>query len=209
MNKLTFLFLLSAVASPLYAGERFSVSSIQTLKMNGIERQTLDYSCGAAALSILLTHYFEDSLSEEDILADMIYRQSKDELIETAREGFSLLHLKQSAQRLGYNVEGVRLTLSQAKILRGPVIILLRGSGLNHFVVLKGITEGRAFISDPSRGHYRIPTFKLMEKWRGETLVLGRDNFGLPIEHGMSLPSSDFDAPERQTVRALRNIPIH
>lgn len=188
-------------------GERIKVKSAKQLKMEGVQRQTLDYSCGAASLAILLQHYFGESYSEEELLTDITLRLSPEELKERVTQGFSMLDLKRAAARLGFSAEGVMLPSEAVSALKGPVIILLRREGLNHFVVLKGESGGRAFLVDPARGHLRMPLYAFFEQWRGEALIVGRDGFGLPIWHALSPPTGRAVAPEAETVRALQYIP--
>lgn len=183
------------------------LTPLNKLKMQGIKRQTLDYSCGAAALALLLKNYFEDDREEEVILKDIVYRLTEEETFDRETKGFSMLDLRNAAQRLGYSADGVMLPPKAAMVLKGPVIILLRKNELNHFVVLKGITQGRAFISDPARGHFRMPLYDLFAQWKGETLILGREGFGLPKEHDLSLPHGNATAPEREVVRMLQRTP--
>jgi len=78
---------------------------------------------------------------------------------------------------------------------------------LNHFVFLKGVAQGRAFIADPAHGHFRMPLYEFFSQWDGETLILGRDGFGLPKEHGLSIPQGGGVASERKVVRALQYAP--
>lgn len=202
---LAFMFALTimANASPFQAPRSFVA-----LRMANIDRQTLDYSCGAASLTILLNLYFGETLSEQDVLADMVARLTNEQAMERTTQGFSLLDLKTTAQRLGYLAEGVMLPRQALALLKGPVIILLRQKTLNHFVVLKGISNGSALVADPARGHIRMPLFELFEQWQGETLALGRDHFGLPSEHGLRLPSRRLIASERETVRTMQRTPV-
>jgi len=185
----------------------FKLTPMNQIKMKGIQRQTLDYSCGAAALSLLLKNYFEDDREEEVLLKDITYRLSEEEILDRMVKGFSMLDLKNTAQRLGYIVDGVLLPQEIVTELKGPVIILLRKNDLNHFVVLKKVTQGRAFIADPARGHLRLPLYELFAQWKGEALILGREGFGLPNQHGLSIPKGGAVAPEREVVRALQRIP--
>lgn len=201
-------FLAQFAPCALLANENPRLRSMSYLQMDGLARQTLDYSCGAAALAFLLKNYFDDKWEEREILADIVFRLSDDELQEKQRFGFSMLDLKQSAERLGYVAEGVSLSKDAAQALKGPVIILLRREKSNHFVVLKGIKQGRAFLADPSRGHVRVPAYELFREWKGEALVLGRQGFGLPDHHGLSLPKGGHVAPERDVVRNMQRIPI-
>lgn len=184
------------------------LTPLNKLQMQGIKRQTLDYSCGAAALSILMTHYFGDKYKEETLLADIIFRLSQDEIQKRMADGFSMLDLKRTAQGLGYSAEGVVLPQEALAALKGPTIILLQRKEVNHFVVLKGVFEGRAFIADPTRGHLRIPLYELLQQWHGEALILGREGFGLPEQHGLALPQRNGAAPESDVVRSLQSIHI-
>lgn len=195
-------------SSNTYAQEAyFKLTPLSELKMAGIERQTLDYSCGAAALSILLKDYFQDDRDEHTILSDIVYRLSEEERVDRITKGFSMLDLKNTSQRLGYFADGIILPRKSVAAIVDPVIILLKNNELNHFVVLKGVTQGRAFIADPARGHLRMPLFELFSQWGGETLILGRLGFGLPKKHGLSLPQGNSVAPEREVVRTLQQTP--
>lgn len=185
------------------------IKSVSELKMSGIERQTKDYSCGAAALSILLTLYFEDNIEEMDILSDIVYRLNKEQTVESMTKGFSMFDLKMAAERLGYMASGIKLSAESASKLKGPIIILLKDEGFNHFVILKGITQGRAFITDPAKGHYRIQVYELLKMWQGESLIVGFDDFGLPRSHGLNYPSDVGVAPEVHTVRALQHTSLN
>ncbi len=197
-----------SLCSP-YAAGLGELSSMRQRQMQQIERQTLDYSCGAAALAILLRLYFGQEIEEQDVLADLITRLPRDELADRIKAGFSMLDLKRSAQRLGYAAEGAMLTPEQATRLQGPVILLLHRGTLKHFVVLKGVREGRALLADSVRGHVRLPWHELLQEWHGETLIVGRAGFGLPHDHPLGLPASDGLAPERDSVRALRHLPLN
>lgn len=203
------IWALLLITAPAYADSTPRLTSMRQLQMRDIERQTLDYSCGAAALAILLRGYFNESISEEDVLTDLISRMPREELAERIKSGFSMLDLKLAAQRMGYTAAGTRLKMEQAILLKGPVIILLSRDELKHFVVLKGIVKGRAHLADSVRGHIRMPLHELREQWRGETLIIGRERFSLPASHALAIPSADAVAPEQETVRALRHLPLN
>ena len=206
--KLFFLLWFALISPKIFAEESyFKLRSFKELRMEGIKRQSKDYSCGAAALSILLNHYFEDIHDEQAILADIIYRLSDEENFDRMVEGFSMLDLKKTAERLGYCADGVFLDENSVTALKGPVIILLRKNSYQHFVVLKGVSQGRAFIADPAKGHLRIPLFELLSQWKGETLIIGREGFGLPTKHGLAIPEGNSVAPERVIVRVLQHAP--
>ncbi|MGY2224671.1 C39 family peptidase [Pseudomonas gingeri] len=183
-----------------------TLRSMSQLKVQGIQRQTLDYSCGAAALSLLLNRYLDDPVTEAQILADIVLRLPESERLERVTDGFSMLDLKSVAENLGYTADGVLLPPQAVHALKGPVIILLRRKQLNHFVVLKGVGQGRAFLADPARGHLRMPLHQLLREWQGETLMVSREGFGLPDQHPLGIPARHDLSPETDTVRILQGL---
>lgn len=200
------LFIASYVSEAV-GGPALKLQSVKDRQLQGIQRQTLDYSCGAASLAILLQQYFGDSFQEKSLLSDIVLRLSPEEMQERVTQGFSMLDLKQAAERLGYSAEGVMLPHEAVSALKGPVIVLLRRRDINHFVILKGAADGRAFLADPARGHMRMPLYAFFREWEGEALILGRNGFGLPTQHALAVPSGTGVAPERDTVRALQYAP--
>jgi predicted double-glycine peptidase len=184
----------------------FRIRSWTEMKRDNINMQTLDYSCGAAALSILLQRYFGDNTTEKEILADIMFRLQEEELADRMQDGFSMLDLKYASARLGYEAEGITLHEDQLSHLMGPVIILLRENDIQHFVVLKGISGNKAFITDPVRGNIRMPIFALMSQWNGETLVVDREGLGLLHDHNMKMPLPRDAAPEYDSYRAVMRL---
>ena len=183
------------------------LKSMQGLRFAGIERQTRDYSCGAASLALLLHGYFNDyAYDEATLLQDILVRLGPEEVKSRIADGFSMLDLKLLAMRLGYTAEGVKLPKQAIYQLPGPVIILLQKDTVKHFVVLKGASDGKAFIADPAAGHYRLPEYELFSLWQGEALVLGREDFGLPQDHALNIARSQNIASEKDSVRALKSI---
>lgn len=203
------LFYLGLFSDIAHADAGPKIKSLIQIQMSGIERQTLDYSCGAASLAILLRSYFDEPVDEKAVLADIVARLPKEQLTSKVIEGFSMLDLKRTAEHLGYSADGLMLDHDSVFLLEGPVIILLTRKKLNHFVVLKGVSQGKAFLADPTRGHIRIPLFELFEEWQGETLIVGRDHFGLPQHHRLRLPTRRHVAPELEALRSLRSIPVN
>ena len=86
------------------------------LKEQNIVMQGFDYSCGTGALATLLTYYFNDPVSEKDLLTDILANIPKDLIENRKKDGLSLLDLKQAAQRRGYQVLGARLKYSSLLI---------------------------------------------------------------------------------------------
>ena len=61
------------------------VKSFKEKKFDDIVRQTEDFSCGAAALATIMTHYFGQETSERDIL-NAVFLNSDEETKNSIRQ---------------------------------------------------------------------------------------------------------------------------
>jgi predicted double-glycine peptidase len=158
------------------------VHSFKDLRDGNIVKQKLDYSCGAASLATLLTYYFAQETSEQDILDLIIRDRSEEEIAVIKERGFSLFDLKFAAETLGYNASGFKMNINHLKKLTGPVIVYITPRGYQHFAVFKGIRGDRIYLADPTRGNIRLSVDKFLSIWNGVTFVLGNSS----IEEGIT-----------------------
>jgi len=176
-------------------------------------RQQYDFSCGSAALATLLTHHYQNPVSEEVVFRAM-YGSGDQAKIQL--RGFSLLDIKSYLERSGYEANGFEVTLDQLAEARTPAIVMIRENGYNHFVVVKGLREGKVLIGDPSSGtrilnradfeamwvdqivflissHQNVAQFNEMTDWRirlAAPVIEGISRVALP---GLMFPSrNDF-----------------
>lgn len=117
-------------------------------------RQQHDYSCGSAALATLLTHHYRHPVSEETVFKSM---WDKGDQAKISREGFSLLDIKRYLESTGYSADGYEAPLERLASVGIPSIVLIRDNGYNHFVVVRGIRDGKVAVADPSVGARVIP----------------------------------------------------
>jgi len=117
-------------------------------------RQQHDYSCGSAALATLLTHHYRHPVSEETVFKAM---WEKGDQAKISREGFSLLDIKRYLEGTGYSADGYEAPLERLASVGIPAIVLIRDNGYNHFVVVRGIQDGKVAVADPSVGARVIP----------------------------------------------------
>ena len=139
--------------------------SMRDLRDANVIKQRFDYSCGAAALATILRYGLGDNVGERQVLEQLFGLLSDQELQETLRQGFSLLHLQRVAQARGYRAEGFRLEPQFLSGLSGPVIVYIQPRGYRHFAVLRGIKDDRVFLADPSLGNIRLPMYRFLESW--------------------------------------------
>jgi predicted double-glycine peptidase len=177
--------------------------SLKELRDRYIVKQRFDYSCGAAALATLLTYYFGDETSEQDILKVMMDELSKDERQRKEWRGFSLLDLKRMAQAKGYRAAGFKLSIEQLTQLAAPVIVFVQPLGYAHFAVLRGIDRGRVFLADPARGNLRMSTSRFVSEWGGIVFVLGKAGEENIATYPLALPRPEYIQPELHSVDRL------
>ena len=168
---------------------------------HNLVKQQFDYSCGPAAMATLMTYYFEDEVTEREILLDIIQRLTESEFENRKKEGLSMLDMKKFAEHRGYQAVGIRLKASALPQLRGPVLVYLETADFKHFAILRGTREDRVFLADPARGNLRMSISHFLREWPGITLVLGKEGFGTPVDSPLAI---DYELPFRQELQAAR-----
>lgn len=141
------------------------ILTMKDIRNEGVVKQRWDISCGAAALSTLLTYDFKDKTPETDIVVWMLHRTDAARVKE--RHGFSLLDMKHFAQARGYTAEGFSdMSLKELASQRSAVIVPIRIKGFDHFVVVKGIVAGRVYLADPGFGNVTMTTDQFKHVWK-------------------------------------------
>lgn len=112
------------------------------LRDDSVVRQQLDYSCGAAALATLLSHYYGEPTTERQVLE----RQT-----EPRPATFSTL--ADLASAFGYHARGYALSLDTLRQLNLPVILYVEIEGNRHFSVLRRVDRDHVLLADPSMGN--------------------------------------------------------
>lgn len=171
------------------------------LKEQNIEMQEFDYSCGTGALATLLKYYFNNSVSEKELLLDILNHIPKELIESRKKDGLSLLDLKQVSERRGYQAFGVKLKNSSLLKLDRPILVYIETKDYKHFAVYKGFREDRIFLADPSRGNIRIPTDRFFKEWKGKlALILNKPGYKIK----KNLLKVDFDIPLRPELEVIK-----
>ena len=141
------------------------IRRLKEIRGEGVVRQRWDMSCGAAALSTVLTYDFKDDTSETAIVVWILHRVNPVQV--RSRGGFSLLDLKHFAQARGYSAEGFSgVTIDQLAEEKTSVITPIRFKGFDHFVVVKGVVGDRVVLVDPGFGNMTMKTNRFAEIWK-------------------------------------------
>ena len=159
------------VTVPAVSGGGFTVKvkSIKEARFSSTIRQQYDFSCGSASVATLLTYYYEDAVSEQDVFKAMfdIGDQSKIRAF-----GFSLLDIKNYLEVKGYKAAGFKISLGKLKEIGVPAIALINIRGYKHFVVIKGVSAKMVLLSDPAAGSRTVPRAEFESMWNGLSFII-------------------------------------
>jgi len=136
-------------------------------------RQQWDISCGAAALSTILTHDFHANRSELAVAISML--ANADPAVVRARGGFSLLDLKRYANAVGFVADGYGgMSLNDLEMAGAPAILPVRIRALDHFIVFRERIAGKVLIGDPAFGNLLLPERQFLDMWKSRIALLIR-----------------------------------
>lgn len=145
------------------------VISWRDIPFQTVKRQALDYSCGSAAVSTLLTYIYGRKVNEGAVFKAMFETGDKDRI---RREGFSLLDMSNYINGLGFKSVGYKVSLNEMEKSRAPFIALINDNGYNHFVVVKSIKGRYVLIGDPNKGNVILARNAFEKSWNGIALVI-------------------------------------
>jgi uncharacterized protein len=141
------------------------VVSWYELRQQKLVRQTWDSSCGAAALSTLLTHQLGLPVSEYAVAASILRNGDPTRVRE--RGGFSLLDLKRLVDAIGLVGEGYGdMTVADLVARDSAAIVPIRYRKLDHFVVFRGVLGDRVVLGDPAFGNLTLPMREFATIWQ-------------------------------------------
>jgi predicted double-glycine peptidase len=166
------------------AGGTFNVpvKSLKEKRFRKVVKQEFDFSCGSAALATLLTYHYDTPVSEREVFQAM-YEAGDKEKIQTY--GFSLLDMKKYLDQRNFDANGYRASLDKLMDVGIPAITLINTQGYMHFVVVKGVTDGRILVGDPALGMRTYERDEFEKIWNGilfvvtERLEVAQDNFNV------------------------------
>ena len=168
---------------------QLTVRSWKEIRDEQVVMQGNDYSCGAASLATLLTYYYNQTVSEADVM------QAADKTV-----WFSLADLHRVLPQFKMKGVGLALSFEQLKNLKVPVIIYIEHKGGPHFAVLRQVTDEEVWVADPANGNNRYPIKHFRRKWevRDDAVLKGRILLVLPQDKQQPV-TNDFFYPYHAT----------
>jgi Predicted double-glycine peptidase len=153
------------------AGSTYTLhlTTFKEAKFRNTVRQKYDFSCGSAAVATLLTYQYGYPVTEQAAFAQMYAHGDRAKI---SKEGFSLLDIKNYLQALGFEADGFRLPLDKLAQEHLPAIVLIVVNRYHHFVVVKGLLDGRVLVGDPALGTRSIPRERFEKMWQDKLLFV-------------------------------------
>ena len=145
------------------------VTSLKEARFKATLRQQYDFSCGSAAVATLLTHQYDYPVSEQAVFEEMFAHGDRQKI---QKEGFSLLDIKLYLEAHGFKADGFEQPLQKLADSHLPAIVLISEKGYHHFVVVKGMRDGRILIGDPSNGTRAITRSSFESIWVNKLLFV-------------------------------------
>lgn len=199
---------------------RFSSSVIpwSVIRKRSLVRQGWDISCGAAALSTVLTYYHGEPVSETAITLTLL-KNTDPELVRK-RGGFSLLDLKRYVNAKGYEGRGYgSMSLEDIESFSIPAILPVRIRDFDHFVVYRGRVGGRILLGDPAFGNITLTITEFDDMWRSKiAFFVINEGMSKELESGQYASDLTQLSPQvmelgipnmNYTQRVIKNIPLN
>lgn len=157
------------VRVPYGGGYSLKVTSLKEARFRATVRQQYDFSCGSAAVATLLTYQYGLPVTEAEVFKAMY---AVGDQARIRREGFSLLDMRTYLQSRGFKADGFMLPLDKLLEEGLPAIVLVNDRGYRHFVVVRGLRNGRVLVADPARGSRSVPRRDFDRIWDNKVLFV-------------------------------------
>ena len=178
---LTILISTSTLAAPiLFETTTKSTANIfiktwKEMRDAQVVKQDLDYSCGASSLSTILTYFYQQPITEQQILTDMNLTSMM----------ASFQDLANVSQKYGFTAKGIATSYDTLKKLKIPAIVYLNHKRSDHFSVIKSINDTHITLADSSWGN------RTLTKPQFEAMWHTRDNDDLKGSVLLILPTTE------------------
>ncbi len=145
------------------------ITSLKEARFRTTVPQRYDFSCGSAATATLLSYQYGVPVNEEQVFVKMYTNGDQAKI---RKEGFSMLDMRRYLQSRGFEADGFELPLDKLSEEGVPAIVLLNDRGYRHFVVVKGLRNGRVLLGDPARGTRAMSRARFEALWDNRVLFV-------------------------------------
>lgn len=164
------------------------VKPLTYYKDRNVTKQGLDFSCGAAAAATIFNFYLGEAITEASVIETMFKTGDVDKIVE--RQGFSLLDIKRFAEAQGHRAAGYKTDVAGLLTLDRPSIVAIVLKDYKHFVVFRGIENGKVFVADPALGNTTLPLREFEQIWYGRIALVIEPKDG-SMKNGLKITNED------------------
>lgn len=175
------------------------IEPYEVLKFKHIVHQAYDYSCGSASLVTIMKYDLGLDVNEKQAMEGMMEFGEKEKII--ARRGFSLLDMKRYLASIHIESAGFRGEISDLMTLDHPALVPIDFGGSKHFVVVRGMRDGLAYIADPSAGNLVFSQAKFASLWDRNTFFIVYPPKDQPATHQLALSDQELGVTDMDRVR--------
>ena len=184
------------------------VPSWKELQRRNIVMQTHDYSCGAAALATVIRYYWNDPVGELHIIEGILRTLSPDEVKDRMKHGLAISDLRRAAVQMGYLSTIGTMSFERLSQARVPLVVPLKIKQYDHFVVYRGIADGRVYLADPIRGNVRPTIAEFCQQWqKNAILVVAKPGVMPPTQSRLSIRVDEVEVGETTDQLLRRQLP--
>lgn len=145
--------------------------SWRELQRRNVVIQQFDYSCGPAAVATILRYYWEDNVTEKQILETLVKILTPAEIKEDMKKGTSITDLRRASVAMGYLSSIGTMTFEQLTQSKIPVVVPVKVNKFDHFVVFRGMVDGRVYLADPVHGNVRPTVAEFCQQWNKNAVL--------------------------------------
>lgn len=146
--------------------------SWKELKQRNVVMQNREYSCGAAAMATVLRYYWGDAVKEENVLSTLMQMLTAEEIKDRVKNGLAISDLRRTAVKMGYQATIGTMSFEKLAAARVPLVVPIRLKQYDHFVVFRGVVDGRVYLADPLRGNVRPTISEFCSQWQKHAVLV-------------------------------------
>ena len=190
-----------AVPGPGPGHIRTYVNPAAEINKGHLIKQGYDFSCGSAALAIILNYYLGEKFTERQVISGLMHYGDEAQIAK--RQAFSLLDMKKFVTVLGYQGEGYRAELEDLVGLTSPCIVPIKIMEYRHFVVFRGVYQGHIFLADPWRGNISFTLDEFNDVWYEKVMFVISPPENRPTLRALKLKPEDLVYIDEDTARQV------
>ena len=185
-----------------------SITPYRTLRYQQTIGQSDIYTCGAAAVATLLTHFYKFPVSESEIV-DLAEKMMLERGKKSQDSGIDALALKKTLKLKGIDADVVETSLESIRkyFNRGGLPIVIHVNiPQPHYILAVGLVEDRLIVADPTlgRGVFPLETLSSQKGFTGIAIIAKPSEQFVQVAKQQQQISKDWADGRLQRFKAMK-----